>query len=195
MDDRFFVVNGRRWRRTDPSIPEPLRAELVKELMAARRIQDRPRTQDAKVALGERGRPWWEPRDEAADRERLGAAVHTLLRSRGEGKTICPSDAARAVGGGDWRMLLPLARDVARSLAARLPRLRVHVALSAVLAPLALPLWSPEGQPERAGSGVQGQHVADGRAVHEVVAEVRVDGRAHRRVPGDVDEHRRTRRQ
>ena len=117
-DDRFFVVNGRRWRRTDPSIPEPLRAELVKELMAARRIQDRPRTQDAKVALGERGRPWWEPRDDAADRTRLAAAMRTLLRARAQGRTICPSDAARAVGGESWRGLLPLARDVARALAA-----------------------------------------------------------------------------
>ena len=117
-DDRFFVVGGRRWRRTDPSIPEPFRVELVKELMAARRIQDRPRTHDAKVALGERGRPWWEPRDADADRARLAAVVRALLRARGEGKTICPSDAARAVGGESWRALLPAAREVARQLAA-----------------------------------------------------------------------------
>ena len=117
-DARYFVVDGRRWRRTDPSIPEPLRAELVKALMAARRVQDRPRTQDAKVALGERGRPWWEPRDASADRTRLAAAMRTLLAARGDGKTICPSDAARAVGASEWRALLPLARDVARSLAA-----------------------------------------------------------------------------
>lgn len=116
-DDRFFVVDGRRWRRTDPSIPEPLRAELVKVLMAARRAQDRPRTHDAKVALGERGRPWWEPADADADRPRLAAAIRTLLRARGPGKTICPSDAARVVGGPSWRTLLPAARDVARSLA------------------------------------------------------------------------------
>lgn len=31
------MVDGRRWRATDPSIPEPLRQELVNELMAARR--------------------------------------------------------------------------------------------------------------------------------------------------------------
>lgn len=117
-DDRFFVVNGRRWRRTDPSIPEPLRVELVKELMTARRIQDRARTQDAKVALGERGRPWWDPPEEEAERARLAATMRTLLRARGEGKTICPSDAARAAGGESWRDLLPAAREVARSLAA-----------------------------------------------------------------------------
>lgn len=61
---RWIVVGGRRWRRSDPSIPEPLRQELVGELMDARRRVDRPRVQDAKVALGERGRAWWEPADE-----------------------------------------------------------------------------------------------------------------------------------
>ena len=116
-DERTFVVDGRRWRRTDPAIPEALGAELVKALMAARRVKDRPRTHDAKVALGERGRPWWEPRDDGADRVRLAAAMRTLLAARGSGKTICPSDAARVVGGAQWRALLPLARDVARSLA------------------------------------------------------------------------------
>ena len=116
-DDRFFVVEGRRWRRTDPSIPAALRAELVKELMAARRVQDRGRTHDAKVALGERGRAWWEPREADADRVRLAAAMRTLLRARGPGKTICPSDGARAVGGEAWRAMLPAAREVARSLA------------------------------------------------------------------------------
>ena len=60
-DGRYLVVDGRRWRATDPGIPETLRAELVAELMAARRIQARARVQDAKVALGERGEPWWEP--------------------------------------------------------------------------------------------------------------------------------------
>ena len=32
--------------------------------MAARRVQDRARTQTAKVALGERGEPWWEQTSE-----------------------------------------------------------------------------------------------------------------------------------
>ena len=66
-DGRYLIVSGRRWRATDPAIPEPLRQELVNELMAARRLvrsdpdTARPRVQDAKVALGERGEPWWEP--------------------------------------------------------------------------------------------------------------------------------------
>jgi hypothetical protein len=118
-DDRYFTVDGQRWRRSDPSIPDGLRAELVRALMAARRLQDRPRTHDAKLALGERGRAWWEPRDTDADRARLAATMRTLLHARGPGKTICPSDAARVTGGTGWRALLPTARDVARHLAAR----------------------------------------------------------------------------
>lgn len=115
-DGRYIVVDGRRWRASDPTIPDGFRAELVAELMAARRIQARGRTQDAKVALGERGEPWWEP-TESGRRTRMAAVVRTLLRHRGEDKTICPSDVARAVGGDGWRPLMPLARDVAADLA------------------------------------------------------------------------------
>ena len=50
------------------------------------------------------------------DRE-LRAAILELARKRGPAKTICPSDAARAVGGDDWRDLMERARDVARTLA------------------------------------------------------------------------------
>jgi hypothetical protein len=35
---RYLVVSGRRWRVTDPAIPEALRKELVDELMTARRL-------------------------------------------------------------------------------------------------------------------------------------------------------------
>lgn len=59
-DGRYIVVDGRRWRATDPEIPDDVRDRLQKHLMAARRVQDRARTQAAKVALGERGEPWWE---------------------------------------------------------------------------------------------------------------------------------------
>lgn len=37
LDGRYFVVRGRLWRMSDPSIPEALRAALVSELMRARR--------------------------------------------------------------------------------------------------------------------------------------------------------------
>lgn len=122
-DGRYLVIDGRRWRATDPAIPEPLRKELVAELMAARRdvrtdpASARPRVQDAKLALGERGDPWWEPTPDGR-RVRLAAIMRTLLRHRAADSTICPSDAARVVGGESWRELMDTARDVARELAA-----------------------------------------------------------------------------
>jgi len=42
-----------------------------------------------------------------------------LLARRAPGKTICPSDAARALGGDEgFRPLMPLVRDAARALVA-----------------------------------------------------------------------------
>lgn len=77
---RYVVIDGRRWRATDPAIPEEVAAELRRSLMAARREvgaalragQDpapaRARVQAAKVALGERGTPWWEQTPEERQR-------------------------------------------------------------------------------------------------------------------------------
>jgi hypothetical protein len=121
-DSRYVVIDGRRWRATDPRIPDPLRQELVNELMAARRLvptdpeSARPRVQDAKVALGERGDPWWQPSPHG-QRVRLAAAMRALLRHRRPEATICPSDAARVVGGPAWRELMDTAREVAGELA------------------------------------------------------------------------------
>ncbi|BDX34409.1 hypothetical protein TUM20985_49560 [Mycobacterium antarcticum] len=50
-------------------------------------------------------------------RAKLRDAILDMTRERGPSKTICPSDAARAVGGQDWRGLMDDARDVARELA------------------------------------------------------------------------------
>ena len=74
-DGRHIIVDGRKWRATDPAIPEERRAELTRILMAWRREVRRARGTDrepavragvhaAKVALGERGTPWWEQTDE-----------------------------------------------------------------------------------------------------------------------------------
>ncbi|MEZ5374692.1 MAG: hypothetical protein R2704_18630 [Microthrixaceae bacterium] len=65
---RWIVVDGRRWRATDPHLPEGLRQELVEALMAARRsVADAKRGDKCrggtgtlggagqKMALGERG--------------------------------------------------------------------------------------------------------------------------------------------
>jgi Protein of unknown function (DUF3253) len=46
-------------------------------------------------------------------------AIEDLLAGRKPGKTICPSDAARALGGDDgFRPLMGTVRDAARELAA-----------------------------------------------------------------------------
>jgi hypothetical protein len=50
--------------------------------------------------------------------EQLRAAILDLLARRGPGKTICPSDAARAVAGDAFRPLM----DPARAAAAELVR-------------------------------------------------------------------------
>ena len=49
--------------------------------------------------------------------EKLRSAILDMARERGPAKTICPSDAARAVGGEQWRDLMDDARDIARELA------------------------------------------------------------------------------
>ena len=49
----------------------------------------------------------------------LEHAVLELLAARARGATICPSEAARAVGGDDWRPLMEPARAAARRLVAR----------------------------------------------------------------------------
>lgn len=50
---------------------------------------------------------------------RLVASIRELLAAREAGKTICPSEAARAVGGDGWRELMQPARDAARELVDR----------------------------------------------------------------------------
>ena len=49
---------------------------------------------------------------------RLEQAILDLLASRAVDATICPSDAARAVGDDDWRELMEPARQAAGRLVA-----------------------------------------------------------------------------
>ncbi len=129
-DGRWIVVDGRRWRATDPAIPEAFRRELVDELMSARRevagrAAPRTRRPSAPHALacrrrrspGERGEPWWEEPGEEWPDARLRATVLTLAVHRAPDRTICPSDAARAAGGAHWRSLMEPTRAVVRDLA------------------------------------------------------------------------------
>jgi hypothetical protein len=78
-DGHYLLIDGRRWRATDPAIPEERRVALTRILMAWRREVRRTKgtagepaaragVQAAKVALGERGTPpWWE---QTADQRR-----------------------------------------------------------------------------------------------------------------------------
>ncbi|SEB98623.1 hypothetical protein SAMN04489844_1454 [Nocardioides exalbidus] len=87
-DERWLVVDGRRWRRTDPLIPDDELARLKSHLGRGRSgvrtattdaetKATRHRTQLAKVGLGERGTPWWEQTD-SQRRERWESALAEL---------------------------------------------------------------------------------------------------------------------
>lgn len=72
-DGRYIVVRGRLWRASNPALPDETRTELVHDLAAARRevkaalrhpdterlAAARAAVDRAKIALGERGPPWW----------------------------------------------------------------------------------------------------------------------------------------
>ena len=92
-EERWLVVDGRRWRRQDPALPEDV-AELLRSHLGrgrsgtrvARRDGNeaaeraaRQRTDLAKHGLGERGDPWW---DQSADerRRRWEEALTALSR-------------------------------------------------------------------------------------------------------------------
>lgn len=72
-DKRYIVVRGRLWRAANPALGAKRRQALTRQLMSARRevaaalkardasrlARARRSVQVAKVALGERGPPWW----------------------------------------------------------------------------------------------------------------------------------------
>lgn len=90
-DERWLVIDGRRWRRTDPALPEEVREALKSHLGSARsRVGVAKRAGDdeavaaarrrvglAKHGLGERGPYWWD--EEVAERiERAREALREL---------------------------------------------------------------------------------------------------------------------
>ncbi|SKC67758.1 biopolymer transporter Tol [Okibacterium fritillariae] len=93
-DERWLVVNGRRWRRTDPSLPEDVVAALKSHLgrgrsgvRTAKKDADddavaaaRKRVGLAKHGLGERGPYWWDdtPADRLARAREALAALDAL---------------------------------------------------------------------------------------------------------------------
>ncbi len=89
-DERWLVIDGRRWRRTDPCLPEDVVEELRSHLGrgrsgvgVAKKAGDtdavaaaRERVGLAKRGLGERGPTWWERETS----ERIAQAREALER-------------------------------------------------------------------------------------------------------------------
>jgi len=85
--ERWLVIKGRRWRRTDPALPSELEAALKSHLGRGRSgvgagkktgdqervTASRHRVGLAKTGLGERGPYWWdrEESERIADAKRI----------------------------------------------------------------------------------------------------------------------------
>ena len=54
---------------------------------------------------------------ERSSEEELRAEILRIAEQRGSDKTLCPSDAARSIGGETWRDLMTDARRIAFDLA------------------------------------------------------------------------------
>ena len=122
-DGHFVVISGRRWRATDPALPEDVAAQLRRALMTARRdvgtasragrdpAPARARVQAAKVALGERGVPWWEqsPGERRRRWEQGLGELSALTAAERLAGLVADTVAARSVilhgslSGGDFR--------------------------------------------------------------------------------------------
>lgn len=89
-DQRYFVVAGILWRRSNPALSEGRRKELIADLMRARRAvrsakracdetaerQARATVDSAKIALGERGPPWWTDGAPDLNRHRVAGSIY-----------------------------------------------------------------------------------------------------------------------
>ncbi|WP_165068339.1 biopolymer transporter Tol [Marisediminicola senii] len=110
-DDRWMTIKGRRWRRTDPSLPDDVLAALTSHLgrgrsgvRTAKKADDteavaaaRTRVGLAKHGLGERGPYWWD--DPEADRlDRAKDALRQLdaLDAATAGEAAHPRDSMDA---------------------------------------------------------------------------------------------------
>ena len=92
-DGHYVIIKGRRWRATDPDLPSDVGEVLRHELMSARRAVGaalragdrageqaaRGRVHRAKVALGERGTPWWQ--QSATERQERWQSLVRALNS------------------------------------------------------------------------------------------------------------------
>lgn len=98
-DERWLVVDGRRWRRQDPALPEEVARQLLSHLgrgrSAVRALRAagedpapaRRRVDLAKHGLGERGTPWWEqsPAEQEARWEEALTELRRLDQAGGPG--------------------------------------------------------------------------------------------------------------
>ncbi|GAA4119854.1 hypothetical protein GCM10022415_20510 [Knoellia locipacati] len=90
-DERWLVVDGRRWRRQDPALPPEVAERLLSHLGRGRSgvrsatkagedpAPSRRRVDLAKHGLGERGTAWWD-QDDAERRRRWEEALDELDR-------------------------------------------------------------------------------------------------------------------
>nr|WP_225881996.1 hypothetical protein [Streptomyces aureocirculatus] len=97
-----MIIKGRRWRATDPRLPDDVEKRLTHHLMAARRAvaaagddeearkAARTRVQLAKTGLGERGTPWWE-QTLPQRRQRWNSSLHQLDQDEGDSSQDRPA--------------------------------------------------------------------------------------------------------
>jgi hypothetical protein len=100
-DGHYIIVNGRKWRATDPLIPEAELAELKSYLSKGRTgvrgMKSKGKTEQdediklsrkttglAKLGLGERGKPEWWLDTKEGRHKRYGDALEQLRELRGD---------------------------------------------------------------------------------------------------------------
>lgn len=105
-DGRYFLVRGRLWRMSDPSLDPVERQALVDGLMSARRaVGVALRSQDAeaeglarthvdtlKRALGERGSVWWDDGAPDLNRHMAKTTVYSAWAARVQAEIVKRSD-------------------------------------------------------------------------------------------------------
>jgi hypothetical protein len=89
------------WPRFTGHVGQSLSAELGRALDSGGSA-----ARHAEIALGD-----------GPMRQRVSSSIRALAEYRGPRSSICPSDAARAIGGEGWRDLMTDAYEVARDLA------------------------------------------------------------------------------
>jgi hypothetical protein len=96
-DGRYFVVEGKLWRMSNPALGPRLRSVLVHELMDARRAVKNAKSDGdhqaealahravdkAKTALGERGPVWWTDGEPDFNRQPVKNSPYAAWYARG----------------------------------------------------------------------------------------------------------------